>query len=100
MPLMTQEEAGRASLACEAAFCRYVEVAAKTHRMLSDLSGYVTLDHRVAIIEQRLRENDADKIYMEAREALFGVIARISSTTSLSAQRIGCCCEFEHGPSS
>jgi adenine C2-methylase RlmN of 23S rRNA A2503 and tRNA A37 len=69
--IMTEEEVKRAFDVCEAAFWLYVKQAKETHRMLSLLSGEVSVEVRAAVAEQRLCENEAQALYSETRVALF-----------------------------
>ena len=72
---MTKDQVQRAFAACDAAFWRYVREATETHRLLSTLSGIVSVEQRTAVGSQRSRENKAQAIYLEARNVLFSVLA-------------------------
>ena len=42
--------------------------------MLSTLADDISLEERSAIVEQRVRENDAQVTYLETRHTLFDVL--------------------------
>jgi hypothetical protein len=52
------------------------------HRVLSNISGSITFDQRASALEQRIRENDARKIYLKARDALFKVLERAAAQSN------------------
>jgi hypothetical protein len=71
---MTKAQVRKAFQICDAAFQRYIREAVETHRLLSVLSESVALDQRICVMEQRIRENDAQMAYMDSRNALFDVL--------------------------
>jgi len=71
---LTPEEVKKAFDVCDAAFQRYIKEATQTHKMLSSLLGVVSVEQRLAVNDQRVRENDAQFVYIEARNALFEVL--------------------------
>ena len=77
---MTNEQVQNAFRMCDDAFHKYIREATETHRMLSVLSGSISFHQSAAVLEQRVRENDARKIYLAAREQLFEVLARSLGT--------------------
>ena len=77
---MTEPELKEAALACGRAFRRYIKEANATHRMLSRLTGPVTVEQRLAVNAQHLRESEAQIAYVATREALFEVL-RVPATS-------------------
>ena len=73
---MTKDQVRRASKNCDAAFQIYISEAMETHRLLSSLSDEVSLPDRAQVMEQRIRENEAQIAYVEARSALFDVLTK------------------------
>lgn len=71
---MTQDQVKSAFAVCNEAFHRYIGHATETHKLLSELSGEISLYDRSRVTEQRLRESDAQTRYREARNLLFTVL--------------------------
>jgi len=68
---VTEDDVKKAFEICDAAFHLYIQEATKTHEMLSKLSGAVSLDQRIEVNGQRIRENETQIAYMETRQVLF-----------------------------
>jgi hypothetical protein len=82
---MTKDQVRKAFEVCDQAFKLYIKEATETHRLLSTLSGDIALVDRVFVIEQRVRENDAQLAYVSARGLLFDVLLK---TTPLTIRRV------------
>ena len=72
--MMTEDQVRQAFNACDMAFKIYVKEATETHRLLSALAGSIAMLDRQRLIEQRIKENAAQALYLEARNTLFHVL--------------------------
>ena len=73
---MAKEHVQEAIRVCDSAFQGYIREASKTHQLLTALPNPISSNLRLQISEQRMRENDALRLYRKTRTALLDVMMK------------------------